>query len=97
MAVIETFTFRLSPGAGESAFLDADQRVQTEFTYRQPGVVRRTAARAEDGEWLVVVVWRSGSDADAAAARFGDDPETSAFREMVDASTVRTRRYTTLD
>ena len=61
------------------------------------GVVRRTTARAEDGEWLVVVVWRSGSDADAAAARFGDDPGTSAFREMVDASTARTRRYRTLD
>ena len=44
MPVIETMTFRLAPGADEQAFLDADRRVQTDFAYRQPGLMRRTTA-----------------------------------------------------
>jgi len=57
MSVIETLTFQLAPGTAQSAFLEADQRVQTDFFYRQPGLARRTTARGGDGEWLVVVLW----------------------------------------
>jgi len=97
MSVIETLTFQLAPGTAQSAFLEADQRVQTDFFYRQPGLARRTTARGGDGEWLVVVLWGSASDADAAARRAQGDSASAAFTALLDTSTVRTRRYTALD
>jgi hypothetical protein len=62
MAVIETLTFRLTANTDDAAFLAADRRLQTEFVYHQPGLVRRTTARNDDGEWFVVTLWHSGSD-----------------------------------
>ena len=97
MSLIETTTFRLDPGSDESALLDADQRAQTEFFYRQPGLVRRTTARGGDGEWLVVALWASEAEADAAQARSAADGAMSAFTALLDGSSVRTRRYRALD
>jgi hypothetical protein len=97
MSLIETTTFRLDAGSEESALLDADQRAQTEFFYLQPGLVRRTTARGSDGEWLVVVLWSSEAEADAAHARSAGDGAMSAFTALLDGSSVRTRRYRALD
>ena len=93
--MIETVTFRLAPGTGEADFREADARLQTEFCYRQPGIIRRTTARGDDGAWITVVLWASVADADAAAERSREDPVASAYARLVDG--VETRRYTTLD
>jgi hypothetical protein len=95
--VIETMTFRLADTTGESAFLEADRRVQTEFAYHQPGLLRRTTARAEDGDWIVIDIWQSIADADACAERWDDDPVATAFMALLDRTSVRTERYQTLD
>ena len=65
--VIEVTTFRLAAHADETAFLAADRRVQTQFMATLGGFRRRTTARGTAGEWLVIVLWNSASDADAAA------------------------------
>ena len=96
-SVIETITFRLAADTDEAAFLDADRRAQTEFFYRRPGLVRRTTARDRSGEWIVIVIWRSETDADAAARLSGSDPATSELAALIDDATVQTRRYSTLD
>src|SRR5438309_4461930 len=72
--VIETMSFRLAPGTDEQAFLGADGRVQTEFAYRQPGLLRRTTAHTGDGEWIVIDVWQSAAEADACNERWDTDP-----------------------
>ena len=99
MAVIETMTFRLLAGTDEHAFLEADKRLQTEFAYHQPGLVRRTTARSTDGEgeWIVIDLWGSAAEADACAARWDVDPVATAFMALVDRATVETKRYETLD
>jgi hypothetical protein len=97
MALIETMTFRLAPATDQASFLDADRQVQTSFAYHQPGLLRRTTARGDDGGWIVVDVWRSGPDADACAQRWTREPTTVAFMALVDGTSVRTQRYTTLD
>jgi hypothetical protein len=97
MAVIETMTFRLEGTTDESEFSAADRRVQTEFAYHQPGLARRTTARGNDGEWIVIDLWASAADADACAASRDNDAIPAAFMELVDGSTVRTTRYATLD
>jgi hypothetical protein len=97
MAVVETLTFRLAAGADDAALLAADRRLQTEFVYHQPGIVRRTTARNDDGEWFVVTLWVSDADFDAAGARGRTSPEVADFVALLDESSVRTSRYTTLD
>jgi hypothetical protein len=95
--VIEIMRFRLAQPADEQAFLAADRRVQTEFAYRQPGLLRRTVARAGDGEWIVIDLWQSQQDADHTAQAWEDDAVTAEFMSFVDAGTVSVGRYETFD
>jgi hypothetical protein len=96
-AVIEIMRFRLPPGADEAAFLAADRRIQEEFAYHQPGLLRRTTARGQDGGWIVIDLWRSAADADACDVRWEADPVTQAFMALLDRSSVTTERYDQLD
>ncbi len=99
MAIIETMTFRLAAGEVEVAFLAADKRLQSDFAYQQPGLVRRTTAQgegAQSGEWIVIDLWDSAQHADDCAARWDDDPVAQEFMSFVDRSTVDVRRYSDL-
>lgn len=91
--VIEIMRFRLPPGADQAAFLAADRRVQQEFAYQQPGLLRRTTARGEDGGWIVIDLWRSAADADACDVRWERDEVTQAFMSLLDRSSVAVERY----
>ena len=91
--MIEILAFNLVEGADEEAFTAADKRVQTDFAYQQPGLLRRTMARSADGSWMVIDLWRSAEDADAADARWAEDPAAAEFMAFVDRATMRSKRY----
>ena len=95
--MIEITTFRLTTATDEDAFRAADKRLQSDFAYRQAGLLRRTTARNDQGGWIVIDLWQSESDADAAATTGASDPVTARFMSFVDATTVHTKRYDTLD
>lgn len=97
MAVIEIMRFRLLDEDDGQAFETADRRLQTEFAYRQPGMLRRTVGRSSGGEWIVVDLWQTGEDADRAGLAWEGDPVVAAFMTFVDGDTVSTARYDTLD
>lgn len=100
MAVLETMTFRLRDGTDEAAFLAVDKRLQSEFAYQQPGLVRRTTARGvgdRAGEWIVVDLWYSADAADACAQQWNRDALAQEFMSLVDRDTVDVRRYADLD
>lgn len=97
MAVIETTAFRLRDGVDRASFVVADAAVQTGFAYSQPGLVRRTTAHADDGNWIVVTLWESLAAAEASAAKRAGDPSVAAFDAHVDATTLRSKRFSTLD
>jgi hypothetical protein len=97
VAIIETMTFRLATGVDEAEFLGIDKRLQSEFAYQQPGLVRRTTARGDDGSWVVIDVWLTADHADAMSARWDADALAAEFMAHVDAASVEVRRYTTLD
>jgi hypothetical protein len=91
--VIEIMKFRLPPGGDEAAFLAADRRVQEEFAYQQSGLLRRTTARGENGGWIIIVHWRSSTDADACEAEAERDGLTRSFWAMLDSASVSVERY----
>jgi hypothetical protein len=91
--MIEIMRFRLAPDTDEAAFLTADKRVQEDFAYKQPGLLRRTTARGPDGGWIVVDLWRSAADADACDERWERDPATQGFMALLDRPSVSTERY----
>jgi len=95
--VIEIMRFRLAPGADAASFVLADRRVQVDFAYGQEGLLRRTTARSEGGEWIVMDLWRSEQEADACADHREDDHITAQFMSFIEATTVRTERYATPD
>ena len=97
MYIVETATFRLAAGADEAEFLEADRHAQTEFFPRLSGLMRRTTARGPEGEWLVVVLWRSEAEAEAAQRLSADHPAALAFMSLVDQASYGLRRYKTLD
>jgi hypothetical protein len=95
--MIEIMHFRLTAGTDEAAFRTADRKVQTEFAYRQSGLLRRTTARSHDGEWIVIDLWRTEQEADACADAWDLDVVTAEFMSFVDTATVGSERYDTLD
>jgi hypothetical protein len=95
--VIELTRFRLREGVDEGDFREADARYQMEFAYRQPGLVRRTTASSGEGEWLVIDLWRTSSDADACRRRAVDDPVARVHAAMVDPASVEAATYLKLD
>ena len=95
--MIEVTAFRLAEGADEAAFLAADKKLQTEFAYQQPGLLRRTTARGKDRGFVVIDVWRSAADADACEVRWETDPLVAAFLSFVDPATVRNQRFEELE
>ena len=86
--LLETTVFRLAAGTDEDAFLSADEALQAELS-PAAGFVRRTTARGEDGEWLVLAMWGTAADADAAPPPVPLD--------LVDPTSVRRGRWSTLD
>ena len=55
------------------------------------GFVRRTTARGDDGEWMVLTFWGTEQDAEAGASA------STALSGVIDPATLRTKRYETLD
>ncbi len=95
--MIEVTRFRLRSGVDEAAFRAADARYQTEFAYRQPGLLRRTTAISEDGEWIVIELWRRVRDADGCRRHAADDPVARAHAAMVHPASKSATRYLELD
>jgi hypothetical protein len=74
-------------------FAPIDKAVETQHVSKQPGFISRESAAGENGEWLVIVHWRSTKDADASMASFASAPAAQAFMAKIDASSLAMKRY----
>jgi hypothetical protein len=95
--MINVLTFRLLDGVDETTFIAADARLQTEFANLQPGMVRRTTARGDDGGWAVFTIWASAEAAEAVAASSGENEVVAEFLALIDRSTLAVDQYYELD
>lgn len=94
--IIEIVTFKLKPGVSAEEFRKIDKDVEVSHVSKQPGFVSRESAADENGNWLVIVHWRSTQDADASMASFEKAPAAANFMARLDASTMSMRRYKAL-
>jgi len=97
MGIIDITTFSLAAGVADEEFRLADAAMQTEHIYQQPGIVRRTTARGDDGRWLVVTLWASRPDAEAADAAASSDEVATRLTGLIDVATLTSARHETLD
>ncbi len=87
MAAIQIIRFRLAEGTDESTFRAVNERFQREIAPTLPGLERREATVADDGEWVLVLRYAGAED--AGRARAGDTSEVSrAFVAGIDMSTM---------
>jgi hypothetical protein len=87
--MIEITTYRLAAGVDDATFVAADAAVQTGFAYQQPGILRRTTARSDDGTWVTITSWGSRERASAAESAAADAPEVAAWLGLVDRPSVQ--------
>ncbi|MGH9949632.1 MAG: antibiotic biosynthesis monooxygenase family protein [Pyrinomonadaceae bacterium] len=92
-AVIEIATFKLKPGVTADEFRPLDNAVEVQYVVKQPGFISRESAAGDNGEWLVVVHWRSVEDAEASMASFSSAAAAEQFMSKIDASTMSMKRY----
>ena len=71
----------------------ADERLQTDFAYQQPGLRRRTTARDDEGRWCVVSLWTSRDEAVAAEAAAETNEVAQQFWALVDGDSVSVQRF----
>jgi heme-degrading monooxygenase HmoA len=96
MSAVEVTTFRLAEGVSDESFVALDKRLQTELIPNRSGFQRRTTAR-HGQEWLVVTLWWSEDDAAAYYRETEGDPLQAEFARVVEAGTLHSTRYETLD
>lgn len=96
MSIVEVTTFRLADGVSDDSFLALDKRLQTELVPNRPGFLRRTTARHGD-EWLVVTLWWSEDAAAAYERETENDPLQAEFKRTVEAGSLHSTRFVTLD
>jgi hypothetical protein len=92
--VVEVVTLKLKNGVSYADFAPIDKAVETQHVSKQPGFLSRASAAGQNGEWLVVIHWRSAKDADASMASFASAPAAKDFMANIDASTLAMKRYT---
>jgi len=91
MAVIEIVRFRLKDGADEGEFRVLNERFQREVVPTLPGLERREATRAQDGEWILILRYRDVETADRGPA--ADTSELSGrFIAMIDMASMSAGR-----
>jgi hypothetical protein len=91
--VVEVVTFKLKAGVSAAEFAPVDKAVGREHVAKQPGFVSRESAHGADGEWLVIVHWRSVKDADASMASFENAPAAAPFMAKIEAPTMSMKRF----
>ncbi len=87
--------FRLKEGADEAAFLEANERLQREFTYKQAELLECTTAKGTGGEWFVLHLWASVEAADGPSG--ADDPVIEAWVDFIDDSTAIMTRFESIE
>lgn len=96
-SVLEVTTFKLKSTANASTFHKLDAEVESTFTGKQPGFIRRQSGVTDQGEYVVLVYWESTKDAEASMQKFMGDAAVADYAAMIEGTTMKMARYLTDD
>lgn len=91
--IMEVTTFKINSDANPEAFAKRDAQVESDFTSKQPGFIKRQSGVDEKGNYAVIVYWNSVADADASMTRFMSDASVADYAKMIDGPTMKMSRY----
>lgn len=92
--VLEVTKFTTKTTASAATFQELDAEVETNFTSKQPGFLKRQSGVNAEGEYCVLVYWETMADADVSMQKFMKDESVSAYASMIEDSSMQMARYT---
>ena len=94
LTIMEVTSFNINSSVNPMDFKTRDLQVQNDFTSKQPGFIKRQSGLNENGEYVVVVFWKSMANANASMSKFMSDASVADYAQMIDGSTMKMDRYT---
>lgn len=91
--ILEVTTFNINSDVDALDFATRDAKVESDFTSKQPGFVKRQSGVDDNGNYLVAVYWKSIADADNSMNKFMKDASVADYGKMINASTMKMSRY----
>ena len=91
--IMEVTSFSINSTADPMAFAKRDAEVENDFTSKQPGFIKRQSGIDDKGNYVVVVFWKSLSDADASMKKFMGDASVADYAKMIDGPSMKMSRY----
>ena len=93
-SVLEVTTFSIKTTVNSQTFNALDAEVEDNFTSKQPGFIRRESGINENGEYTVIVYWKTLADAEASMKKFMGDASVADYAGMIEGSSMKMNRYT---
>lgn len=91
--VIEVATFKEKKEVLRDTFEKRDMQVETDYISRQDGYITRRVGRADNGERLMMIYWKTLADADAGMRNFKKEKTVADYSKMIDWKTVNLQRF----
>ncbi len=91
--VIELATFKEKPQVKLDTFEKRDLQVEQDYISRQNGYITRRIGKAENGQRLMMIFWKTLADADAGMKDFMKEKSVSDYNKMIDWKTVELKRF----
>lgn len=92
-SILEVTTFSLKSSANEQIFNTLDAEVEENFTSKQPGFIRRESAVNENGEYVVLVYWKTLADAQASMKKFMTDASVGEYAGLIEGASMKMNRF----
>lgn len=92
-SVLEVTSFKPKTTTNILAFNKLDAEVESNFTSKQAGFIRRQSGINEEGEYLVLVYWNTLEEANASMQKFMSDESVVDYASLIDGSTMKMSRY----
>lgn len=91
--VVEITTFYLKTTASQKTFNTLDAEVESNFTSKQPGFIKRQSSVDENGNYIIIVYWNTRADAEASMNKFMSDASVADYAGMIEGETMKMNRY----
>ncbi|MFK7776104.1 MAG: nuclear transport factor 2 family protein [Saprospiraceae bacterium] len=91
--IMEVTTFNINSNVNSMIFAKRDAEVESDFTSKQPGFIKRQSGVDDKGNYVVVVYWKSLADAGASMNKFMGDASVADYAQMIDGPTMKMSRY----